>query len=196
MHRTARLAVLFAALLSLPALAASTAGAVTWHNSGSTTFTATSGPTTLSSTSATVGCTSTDVTGTVPSLLVGLTLVATGNAQFTGCSLGGLAVTVHCSYTMTGTSWTAGKTTGNADATCFTSQFGALLCITEGPIAGSYVNPPSVGTATLNASSTLRSTNPGGGATCPLGNGDPLTLTANTAFTITSANSPSITRTA
>lgn len=196
MSRLIRFTLLVIALASSLGVLSSTASAVTWDNSGSVAFTATSGGTTLGSTGATVTCSSTNVTGSVPTSFVGLTLTSSGTAQFLGCTLSGIATTVHCTYSMTGTTWTSGTTAGNVDATCFTSQFGVVICVTEGPIAGSYANPTGgVGRATLTSSSTLRSTNPTSG-TCALGNGDPLTLTANTPFTTTSASPPNITRTA
>jgi hypothetical protein len=208
MSRMVRLGVLVGALLSLSGLVAGTAGAVTWHNSGNTAFTATSGPTTLSSTGITLTCASTDVGGTTGvSPFGGATWVAaTGTAQFTGCAVSGVSTVVTCTYAVTATSWVStppGITSGNADATCLTTSTGGTpICVTEGPIAGSYTNPTAGnGRATLLASSTLRSTNPGTG-TCPLGNGDPLTFVSTTAFTITSASGgtgtqgPVVTRTA
>lgn len=208
MSRIARLGVLVTALLSLSGLVAGTAGAVTWHNSGSTTFTATSGPTTVSSTGATLNCTSTHVSGTTgTSPFVGLTWKSsTGTAGFTGCLLSGVATAVTCTYAVTASSWVAtpppAVTSGTVDITCLAANFGSPVCVVEGPTAGSYSNPTTAnGGGTLLASNTLRTTNTAAGS-CPLGNGDALTITSTTAFTITTATGgtgsqgPIITRTA
>jgi hypothetical protein len=207
MNRIARLGVLVTALLSLSGVIAGAADAVTWHNSGSTAFTATSGPTTVSSTGASLACTSTDISGTAgTSPFVGVTWKSTtGTAQFTGCSLGGTNTGVTCSYAVTATAWTAtplpAVTSGTVDVTCIVTQFGSPLCVVEGPTGGTYSNPTAAnGRATLPTSSTLRTTNTATG-TCPLGNGDAMTITTS-AFTITTATGgtgsqgPFITRTA
>lgn len=163
---------------------------------------------TVSSTGATLNCTGTHVSGTTgTSPFVGLTWQSsTGTAQFTGCLLSGVSTAVACTYAVTATSWVASPppavTSGTVDITCLATHFGSPVCVVEGPIGGSYSNPTTGnGRATLLASSTLRTTNTAGG-TCPLGNGDALTVTSTTAYTITAASGgsgsqgPVITRTA
>jgi hypothetical protein len=193
MNRSTRLIVLATALMSLFAITASTAGAVTWHNSGDTSFTATGGPTTLSGTGVNIACTSSDVTGTTgTSPFVGaIWTAATGSAQFTGCTMAGVSATVTCNYSGTATSWGAGPpavTSGSVDVFCTSIQGGNPVCVTEGQTAGTYHNPNGVtnGRGTLPASATVKATNGPGGA-CPLGNGDNMSLTAMT-LTLTAAS--------
>ena len=189
MNRTIRVGVLLTALLSLFAIGASTASAVTWHNTGNTTFTATGGATTLSSTGVTIACTGADVAGTAPGgSVIAATWVASGTAQFTGCRMAGISATVTCDYSGTGTSWVAGPpgvTSGAVDIRCTSIQGGTPVCITEGQVAGTYTNPTGAtrGIGNLPASNTVRVTNANGG-NCPLGNGDAVTLTAGV-YTIT-----------
>jgi hypothetical protein len=192
MSKIARFAVLVASLMSLFAVMSSTAGAVTWHNSGSTAFTATAGAGTLSSTGASLGCVSATGTGTAPTLTVGNVYSVSGTATFNTCTLSGIATGVDCGYTLTGSSQTSGVTSGSVDVTCGVYQFGTKLCHIAGSTAGTYTN--STSTLTIAASSTLTTTN-GPTGTCPLGNGDKGSLT-HLSFKVTSASPPVITRTA
>ena len=195
MSKIVRFAVLVASLMSLFAVMSSTAGAVTWHNSGSTAFTATAGPGTLSSTSASLNCTGASATGTAPALTVGATYAVSGTATFTGCSLGGVATGVDCGYTLTGTSQSGSVTSGAVDVTCGVYQFGAKLCHIGGSASGTYTNPVSgVGVLALATGGNLITSN-GTSGSCPLGNGDRGHLSAFS-FRTTSANPPVITRTA
>jgi hypothetical protein len=212
MSRIARFAVLVAALMSLFAVMSSAAGAVTWHNTGDTAFTASNANAgTLSVTGVNLTCTGASATGTSPAgSTVGTTFTgATGTATFNGCSLSGLPTAVSCSYSLTtsaaATSGTPSVFHGNADALCSVTQFGTEICKVEGLTSGSYTNPVSAsstaGRLTLNHSSTLRTTN-GSGGSCILGVGEPATLTAQT-FTVTAGTGgptphlgPFITRTA
>jgi hypothetical protein len=202
MHRITRLAMLVAALFTLLSLAGSTASAVTWHNTGDTAFTATGGATTLSSTGVSLSCGNAVVTGTTSAApFVGVTWkVASGTAVYNGCTIAGVALHPTCSYAVTATSQTGGVMSGSIDVTCLTYQFGVLVCITEGTMAGTYTNPSGgvAGRPTLPTSNALRSTIAG----CGLGNGDTV-HTSPISFTLTNATGgpaphtgPSITRTA
>jgi hypothetical protein len=198
MSKIARFAVLVASLMSLFAMMSATAGAVTWDNRGSTTFTATNPSTgTLSSTGVNLVCHSATATGTAPNgTITGNTYSVAGTATFSPCFISGITTTVACGYTLT-TSSTASPFTGNADVTCDVTQFGVPICHISGQTAGTYHNPEPAGTAgklTLSHSSTLRVGN-AGTTHCILGTNDPTTLTAQT-FTTTSANPPTIVRTA
>ena len=183
MSKIMRVVVMVTALMSLFGVMSATAGAVTWHNTGNTAFTATGGAGTLSSTGVSLVCTSSDATGTAPASVVGATYTSTGTATFTGCRLAGLAAAVSCNYSLTGTAFSAGVTSGTVDATCSVSQAGVAVCHIAGTTPGSYTNPGTAGRLTLSASSSLRTFNPASG-TCPLGNGDTASLTQQV-FTVT-----------
>ena len=189
MSRITRIVVLVTALMSLFAVMSSAAGAVTWDNSGSMSFTATGGPGTLSVGAVTLPCGSSDATGTAVTSST-TTDVATGTATFTNCLLGGASATVHCNYTLTALSQhhvTAPFViTGLADAHCVALVFGAPACTITGSTAATYTNPVGMtpGKLTLVHSSTLRVHNPPGGGTCLLGNNVAATLTSQT-FTVT-----------
>lgn len=193
MSRIMRFAVLVASLMSLFAVMSSAASAVTWDNSGSTAFTATSGAGTLSSTGASLSCTDATGTGTAPATTVGLTYSVSGVATFNGCRMSNIATTVSCDYTLTGTSQSGGVTSGSVDVTCGVSQFGVKLCHIGGSVSGTYTNPGVVGVLNLATGGSLILSN-GPTGTCPLGNGDVGHLTPLT-FNTTSANPPVITRT-
>lgn len=204
MSRRARLAVTVAVLMSLFAALSSTAGAATWHNSGSTTFHATTGPTTISSTGAGLVCTAGTVTGTVSTtpfvVPVGSWQAATGTAVFSPCTLGVSGPVVHCQFTVTAQTWTAGPpavTNGTVDLYCTTSLNGVAFCVTEGGTVGTYTNPTgtTAGKGTLPTGDPVTVTN-GPGGTCPLGNGDIATLSDNTYNVTSVAGSPVVTRTA
>ncbi len=195
MTRIFRLAVMVVGLMSLLGVASATADAVTWHNTGSTAFTATSGPTTFSSTSAAWNCTGETATGDAPA---GTTISAIysirGTLTFSGCSLSGISTGVDCAFAFTGfTQPAAGQTTGDLDMTCRMSQFGAQICHFEGGLHGIYA-VPSVGVLTLTTGGNLVVTSPASGS-CPLGSNDRVHVSEWT-FRTTSANPPVITRTA
>ena len=192
MTRAMRVVVLVTALMSLFAAVSTTAGAVTWHNTGDTAFTATGGAATPAATGESVTCSSSDFRGTTgASPFVGATwAAATGTGAFTGCKLAGVTTAITCAYTFTATAWAAGPpsvTSGVADATCALAQGGVTVCHIEGATPGTYTNPSGTtkGKLTLSASNTLKTTNPASG-TCPLGNGDPFSLTMQT-INVTSA---------
>ena len=117
----------------------------------------------------------------------------------TGCNIAGIAYYVHCNYTLTAvTQPSAGVTTGSTDETCALKQVAGdfTICTLHGAVHGTYTNPAGAtpGRITAFTSASLRLTNAAAG-TCPLGNGDIAVLSHKTG-TISSANSPSITRTA
>lgn len=192
MNRIVRLGVMTAALLSLFAVASSAAGAVTWHNSGDTAFTATSGPTTLTATGINLTCTNsafTGTTGTAPFVGVVWT-AASGTGAFTGCVANGVHATTSCTFKVTASTWTAGPPAvmgGSADVTCTSYVGGSLNCITQGATPGSYTNPSgtTMGAGIAPESNTLKMTN--GASACMLGNNVSATITA-TPLTITAAS--------
>lgn len=204
MSRIARLAVLVVALTSLFAVMSSTAGAVTWHNSGDSTFTATAGAGTLSSTSAGLACpaggTATGTVAATPAVVpVGAWSAVTGTVTWTGCTLGVSGYAVDCAYTLTASTWTAGTpatTGGSADVTCGVYLAGAKFCHISGSVTGTYSNPVGAtkGSLAIATGGSLTVVN-GPAGSCPLGNGDTGHLSAST-FTVTSGTGgPVITRT-
>jgi hypothetical protein len=193
MGNLAKFAVLVTTLTSLFAVMSITAGAVTWDNSGSTTFTATAGPSTLSSTGVAVSCSGATATGTAPNNVVGLTYAVSGTATFGGCLLSGISTSIDCGYAFTGTSQSGAVTSGNVDLTCGIYQFGQKICHLGGAVVGSYTNG-TPGVLTLATGGSLRASNPPTGS-CPWSTGDLLHMPHMT-FRTTSANPPVITRTA
>ncbi len=190
-----RLIVLAVSVLSLFGGAAATAGAFAWHNTGSTSFTATTGTPTLTSTSARWECTAAHMTGDAPAATVGATYFIRGTIGYTGCSFAGVSTGVDCNFTLTLTSQSGSQTTGDADMTCRWYQFAAQLCHLAGSLHAVYTNPVSgVGTLTLTTGGNLIAKNPASGS-CPLGNGDRVHQSEMT-FRTTSANPPILTRTA
>ncbi len=195
MSRITRLAVLVVGLMSLFGIMSATAGAVTWHNTGSTNFTATTGPGTLSSTNSALSCTGGSATGDAPTgSTVGTTYLVRGTVTFSGCVLAGITLGVDCGYTLTGTTQpAAGQTTGTVDLTCGLYSFGAEICHLAGNAHGIYTNG-NPGTLTITTGGNIITSNPASGS-CVLGNGDRAHLSELT-FRTTSASPPSITRTA
>jgi hypothetical protein len=201
MSRIARFAVLVAALMSLFAVMSSTAGAVTWHNTGNTAFTATGGAGTLSSTGVALNCSGSSATGTAPALTVGATLAVSGTVTFSGCLLSGQSVGVDCGYTLTGTSQSGTTTSGTVDATCGVYLATIKICHIAGTVSGSYVNPSGATAGKLSTvtGGTLRTSN--GASNCPLGNGDlshlsPLNFSVSAGTGGSGTLGPIITRTA
>jgi hypothetical protein len=196
MSRIARFAVLVAALASLFAVMSSSAGAVTWTNTGTSTVHATGVGGTLHVGVNHLVCTGATANGTT-SPSGGTTFDVTGTVTFTPCVLAGQNTFVSCSYTLTALSHTGGvfggTTAGNADVTCDAKLEASPqpgLCHISGATAGSYVNPAAAGgqgRLTLNTTSTLVVSNFGSTA-CPLGTGAG-TLTEQSLFT-TTANTP------
>lgn len=204
MTKTMRLAVLVAGLMSLLAVTASTAGAVTWHNSGDTAFTGTSGAVTLSATGASLACpsggTTTGTIGTGPFTGFVWTNAVSGTTSATGCTLGVSNYSFGCAYTVSPTSQVLPVTTASATLTCSWYFASSEICHIAGTISASYANPSgsTKGRLTFLTGGNLILTN-GSAGTCPLGNGDRADLTtityAITAGTGGAGNGPDITRT-
>lgn len=206
MSRIVRLGVLVCAFMSLLGFAAGTAGAVTWHNSGDTAYTATGAGTTLSTTGIVLSCaTSTFVgtTGTAP-FVGNVWSAATGTGSFTGCFAAGIPATTSCTYKVTATLWTAGPPavmSGGADITCTSYISGSLNCVTQGTTPGTYTNPTATttGRGVAPTATALRIFGP----SCMLGVNDTASISA-TPLTITTASGgpssphwgPIVTRTA
>jgi hypothetical protein len=179
MSRFARFAVLVAALTSLFAVMSSSAGAVTWTNTGSTAVHATGLGGGLHVVNNTLSCTGATASGTAPAH--GLTTYdVTGTVVFSPCTLVGQATTVHCSFTLTALTHTGGVfggvTGGNADVTCDArlTSTGTGLCHISGSTAGHYVNPSAAGGTgrlTLTTSTSLVVSD-FGSTHCPLGTGN------------------------
>ena len=161
----ARWATAFAALASFLGAMTATAGAVTWHNTGSTSFTATAGAGTMAVTGSggtnNVSCTHATATGTIPGgSTVGTVLSVTGTGLSTPCSLSGTPVFAQCTYTLTAFAYTAPVTTGNARQHCVVrvdSGTTTALCTLEGSVPGHYVNPigATPGRVTSTAANTV-----------------------------------------
>lgn len=186
MSKLACFAVLVAALLSLLAVVSSTAGAVTWDNSGNTDFTATAGPWTLTSTGIPLACGGWDIAGktTTPLAGVGVPLIDI-TAKSTDCTLSGQPYFYDCGSTFTANAQIGAVTTGVLDITCSVYIAGVRICHVEGAVSSTYTNP-SGAVAGLLATSTatnLRTTN--GVANCPLGSGD-VTHVGALSFRVTS----------
>lgn len=206
MSRIVRWATLVTAMLSLLAVTPSTASAVTWHNSGVTTFTATTGPFTLSSTSAGLACPSGTMTGTVAaSPFVGPVWKAVhGTQAATGCTLGVSGYSLHCTYDDTVTQTISGPphiVTGDRHVTCDVSLASVNFCHVQGSYHFMYVvpspPPPSAPEQVLAFTGGNLTVTNGAIGSCPLGNGDTPHLSTHT-YTVTSngGRGPSLTRTA
>jgi hypothetical protein len=202
MSRIVRFAVLVASLMSLFAVMSSTAGAVTWDNSGNTHFTATAGAGTLSSTGVALNCASADATGKTTTPAVGATAALVhATINFTTCLLSGQAVGVECGVTLTATSQSGSVTSGSADATCGVYLAGIKVCHIEGSVNGTYTNPSGATAGVLQTTTggNLRTTN--AQSNCALGNNEPTHLSVLT-FRVTNGTGgtgtlgPIITRTA
>jgi hypothetical protein len=204
MSRIIRVVVLATALISALTTMSSPAGAVTWHNSGSTAFTATSGAFSVSVTG-TVGisCTGATMTGvTAASNFVGATWKAEHFTEVpSGCVSGGVATQIHCTVDVTATGQpSTGVTTGVEDFVCNEYQFNTLICVRTGQQHVTYINPtsPMTGRFMVFAPGAMRT-----GPSCAAGLGgpnEPATVTSHT-FAITAGTGPTtlgpiITRTA
>jgi hypothetical protein len=202
MSRIIRVVVLATALISAMAAMASSAGAVTWHNSGNTAFTAAGVAGSLSVTGAVgLSCTGASATGIAGTTSTAATWKAVhGTVLFSGCVSGGVPSPTHCTYDLTATTQPS-FTTGVADVACAVYQFNSKVCDITGQVHGTYTNPSGAtgGKLALLAPGALRT-----GAACAAGIGgpnEPATLTSQT-FTVTTGSGgtgtlgPIITRTA
>jgi hypothetical protein len=196
MSKILRVVVLTTALL---AALTSTAGAVTWDNSGDTAFTASGGPSTIDLGGVGFSCTGPTVTGTTtPSPFTG-TVAATGTVTYGHCTSAGIPTAFDCSYSQTLSSQAGGVSSGALDVTCGVYQFNTKLCHIAGSVTDTYTNPAGGGgTFTLSSSPLTLSNGPSG--TCPYTTSG--TFTAQT-WTVTAGtggpaphNGPVFTRTA
>jgi hypothetical protein len=172
MSRITRFAVLITAFASLSAALASTAGAVTWHNTGGTAFHATGGALSLSVTGSggtnLLTCTASTATGVAPGgTTVGATYTIPATLTYSPCTLAGNAAYIHCNSNFTGTFQpAAGITSGNADLTCVMrlTASNTALCHLGGTTPFHYTNPSGTtpGRFTLTPSSTLVMSNASG----------------------------------
>jgi hypothetical protein len=208
MSRIARFAVLVAALMSLFAVMSSAASAVSWDNSGSTTFTATGTGGTLSVGSNNLVCTGATATGAAPASTAGATYSVTGTVTFSPCTIIGQSSTVACNYTLTGTTFASPVTSGQADVTCDAklTATGTNICHISGQTPGHYTNATAsvAGKLTLTASNTLVVSHSNGTTSCsafgvPTGGTATGSLT-HQSFTVTNGSpttlGPILTRTA
>jgi hypothetical protein len=205
MRKLMQVLALATALTSVPMALATTSGAVTWHNSGDTAFTATGGGITSTVDGLALGCGHTATTGTVAaSPFAGTTWAAmTVTTTYVGCLVYS-GSTWACTRTFTATSATGGVISGTAATTCANTTSGVEVCHIAGTVPATYTNPTApatTGRLTLPHTNALVMGNPSMG-TCPMGDGVPVTMSAQT-LTITSATGgptphlgPILTRTA
>jgi hypothetical protein len=200
MNKIARLAVLVAALASSFAVMSSTAGAVTWHNTGSESLHATGVGLTLSVGVNNFACTGSTLNATSPvGSFVTATYSMTATLTYSPCTLAGVNFYMHCNATYTGIAWVAGPpalTAGAADVTCdlkLTSGDQGI-CHLSGTMPASYANPNGAtsGRFTFTTSSTLTIGNYGS-TSCFLGTGT--AQTSHQTMNLTSGG-PILTRTA
>lgn len=205
MSRILRVVVMAMALLAALTATASTAGAVTWHNSGDTAFTATGGAGTFSSTSVNLSCSGEDTTAVVtatPAAGASWTSM-TFTTRKTGCLVSGNDWPWECKRTFTAITQSGNVTTGTLDTTCDIYLASVNICHVSGTVTATYTNPtqPSTfGRFQTSTGGTLRIFN--GVSNCPLGNGDPLHMSPETITVQTATGGPTphlgpiITRTA
>ncbi|WP_445148214.1 hypothetical protein [Baekduia sp. Peel2402] len=199
MSRTARIVVLVTALTSLFAVMSSTAGAVTWTNTGSTIIHATGPGGSLTIGANSLTCTGATARATAAASFVGSVYSVPGTVTFSPCTLAGQNTYIHCGFTLTGSAFAEpGSTTGVADVTCDTrlTNGNTKLCHIEGPTVGHYINPTAAtstpGKITLTTSSSLITTH-ASGTSCIFGTG-PSHLSEQTITVTSVAGSPIITR--
>jgi hypothetical protein len=198
MRTSTRLAALTVGLLSLLTIAAASAGAVTWHNSADTAFTATAGTSSLSVTGTVVGCTSSTVAGTAPAVTTTTVLTVTATVPYV-CIFAATSTPIECAFKFTGTLQHGSAVTGSTEVTCGMWQFGTKLCHIAGARPSTYFNPTgstpaTTGRLTLATSNLIISNGPVG--ICPFGNNDVLTWTEQTYLVNSGTGGPVITRTA
>jgi hypothetical protein len=198
MSRIARLVVLGTALTSLFAVMSSTAGAVTWTNTGSTTIHATGVGFTISVGANNLTCTGTTLTGIAATDFTGTVYSIPATMTYSPCTLAGQATYYHCGLTLTGATFSSGVTTGAADATCVSrlTASNTPLCHIAGSTPYHYINPTAAtstpGRFTLTTSSSLTVSN-SSGASCLLGTGT-AELSEQTITVTTVAGSPILNR--
>jgi hypothetical protein len=192
MSKILRVAVLTAALL---AALTSTAGAVTWHNSGNTAFSASGPPTTLHFGAVHIPCTQTAVTGTAsatPFVGTSWTGIST-TATYSDCTLAGSPLSVECTGSETLTGQTGGVSTGSLSSACNIYLANTVICTMNGTTGNTYTNPSGGATGRFTQSQASATLGNGPQGTCPFTS--PATLT-HTTWTVTSGTGgPVITRT-
>lgn len=176
MSRIVHATVLAAALVSALAAMTSTAGAVTWHNSGDTAFTATSPAFTFSATNANLSCGTQVVTGVVtPTPSVGVVFAAiTMTWTAPSCLFVGNNMPWECKRTFTATAQAGSVTSGTLDTTCTIFAGSSAACEISGSVPATYTNPGGLHLPTSSSLVTQRT--PGG---CVIGyGGDVLEISA------------------
>lgn len=197
MSKILRVVVLTTALLAALA-SASTAGAVTWHNTGDTAFTATGGATTLhmANNNVHMGCsgiTATGTTGAAPFVGSTWTSAAAGTLNFGHCTLAGQAYAIDCSFAESLTGQTGSVSSGSWVTSCNLYLGGAKICGITATVPVTYTNPSgsTPGSFTLSSSTLTFSNGPVG--TCPYGSTG--TLTHQTLTVTSGTGGPVVTRT-
>jgi hypothetical protein len=195
MSKLIRVAALAAALF---AVAASSASAVTWHNSGATSFTGTGTATQFDFGGAVLPCTGPAVMGTAgsgPFSGATWTNAATLNASYSHCTLAGTPWNVQCALSDSFTGQTGAITSGSASASCDINILTTKACGATATIPTTYTNPSgsTPGAFTLGQATLTLSNGPQG--SCPFGNGAVGTFTHQTVTLSSAAGSPVITRT-
>lgn len=189
--------------VGLMSVAASAAGAITWHNTGDTAFTATGGPIVMSIGGNVISCTGSTMTGTTGAApFVGAAwTAATGTLTGTPCSQAGTNYRLDCTYQLTAaTQLNPADTVGTTHLNCVWGLLsGTNLCRIQGTTPFTYLNPsaPAKGRFTLPTSNSgLTMSNI---TSCIWGTGT--VHLQHTAITVTNGtggggNGPIITRTA
>jgi hypothetical protein len=198
MSKISRVVVLVAALMSMFGVLASSAGAVTWKSSSTTTFTADGGPFSISGNGKTLSCTGSTATSAVTALdFTGAvwTNAIHGHITSTACTLAGVPWTWSCTYSYNAATITGHAVNGtlnlNAPNGC-TANFSGIVCRIEGTAGATYHNPETGADARLTVPATsLTATN--AVSRCPFiaGASGSVSLTPQT-FTVTGANPPTI----
>jgi hypothetical protein len=191
MRKLSRIVVLVTALASLSAVLSSTAGAVTWTNSGGTGFQATGGAGWLIVAQNALVCDHSAASGTAPMSTTTSTIIA-GTVVFSPCVLVGVPTFMHCNYTVTASGLSGGVTSGAADMTCdirVTASPFYSICHVSGSTPITYTNPSGAtpGKLTFLTSTTLVVAN--GDVACPLNPGTG-TWSEQTVNVTTVASSP------
>lgn len=171
MRRLTRLAITTVGLLSLFAIASTSASAITWHNSGDTTFSATAGGPSYSVTSVSLNCASAQMAGTVPTVTVGATLTMSGTGSYLGCTFSGSTINIECGYKFTGVAQHGDTVTGSTDVTCNYYLATTRICHVAGSRPSTYQSPSGSLTGVLTLSTSNLVIN-NGDVSCMFGNND------------------------
>lgn len=195
MSKIARIAVLVTALASVLGAMSSTAGAVTWHNTGSTAFTATAGPSTVSVGANSTSCTGASADATAPATSTATTFPLTWTVRYFPCTIVGQASYWHCHYIVTyfSTSTPPHRWSILYHRFCVKrlTANNTALCTLEGSSPGTYTSPNGAtpGAFTLDATSTLTMTH-ASGSSCVLGTGT--ASSTEQTFTVTAGTPTSL----